>query len=242
MTKTGLKLFGAAAALALMAPVAANAAVITIDDFNLTNQEVTSLVFNPPPLDSSELAASEAIGGARDMQAINNTGATDGTNLRVAGGALSFSNIATSRGQGVLSYDGLDGDAKTLDTDGLGGVDFLSVGVQAAFVLDVIEADAALEYTITVTDIFSGVSTFAGVIAEDLDGDREIALLADFTGTADFSKVGAVEFLFNAPVNNLDAAFDNISVASVPVPAALPLFVSSMIGLGLLGRKRRRRS
>lgn len=242
MNKTSIKLLGAAAALALMAPLAANASVITIDDFNQTNQEVTSLVNNPPPLDNSELAAPEAIGGARDLQAINSNGDTDGTNVRVTGGALSFSNIATSRGQGIISYDGLDGDATTLDTDGLGGLDFLAVGAQAAFVLDVIEADANLTYTITVTDIFSGVSSFSGVIAEDLNGTNEIALLADFVGTADFTKVGAVQFLFDAPVDNLDAAFDKFAVASVPVPAALPLFISGLIGFGLLGRKRRRRS
>lgn len=60
-----------------------------------------------------------------------------------------------------------------------------------------------------------------------------------------FSGMGAAAFIWSNP-NNGDTAFFSTAivsnVAATPIPAALPLFLSAIGGLGLLARRKRRAS
>lgn len=58
-------------------------------------------------------------------------------------------------------------------------------------------------------------------------------LLAYFTSSTPFSKV-----VFSSSGNSFE--FDNVSVATTPIPAALPMFGAALAGLGALARRRRK--
>ena len=68
-----------------------------------------------------------------------------------------------------------------------------------------------------------------------------------FSGTfGQHTIADAVNNINGFATNEFWAAFNNIttssSVSAVPLPAALPLFASGLVGLGLLGWRRKRKA
>lgn len=228
----------AAAAIAAMAPVGAQAASVLIDDFN-GSQRVLDLSTGIAPM-FSEVADPGVLGGFRDALADNDEDAVDATEVRIENGILSFSNIAGRSGLGTITYDGNDNSAD-VDTDGLGGFDLTFGGTGTGFIYEVILADAQLDFEVIAYDIFGGVSSFMTTLPETLVNTTFTGSFANFMGDADLTQLGALQFIAggNPDVDNLDAQIDSISVAIIPLPAGVFLLGGALLGLGAAARRRK---
>ncbi|WP_253799401.1 VPLPA-CTERM sorting domain-containing protein [Rhodovulum sp. P5] len=225
-------------AAGLLVPFGASAATISIiDNFDGTSQRVSA---NPSPglVSSSEVADGTVIGGYRDMYVTTTPPSLDTTDLRVEGGYASFSNNTFTSGLGVLVYDGLDSDAVGVNTTGLGGIDLLAGNSlsDTYFFFNVVAADDVADVTITVYDMVGGVSTYTETLAPGFDPYLYFDL---FTGTADFSNVGALVFEIESINTAFDGALDSITVESVPLPASALLLAGALGGLGLARSRRK---
>jgi uncharacterized repeat protein (TIGR01451 family) len=190
----------------------------TIDSFDTTAQDVESPSSGSPP-SFSAVAATEALGGERDMF----VDATSGTISMQADtpsttNFLAFDVGAGANGTRRLVYDGADGDAQVLDNDGLfvsgNGIDLTSSGQANGFRF-AIGGEAGTSLVITVN---SGVNASQATVAiPTTSGASPTAtldvLFSSFTTTAgtgaDFSDVGAITFEVTGP-NAADAIIDNI--------------------------------
>ena len=104
--------------------------VTTIDDFDVTQQAVQDTTNDGVPVTSAELAP-EAIGGERDLY-VNLTSSNGYVALNVDDpllpNLLIFDAGLTGDGVRRISWDGVDGDALSLNDSGLGGVDLTDSG------------------------------------------------------------------------------------------------------------------
>jgi uncharacterized repeat protein (TIGR01451 family) len=203
---------------------AIGAAGTLIDDFDTTTQTV--LASDPgSSTDDFALVAPEAIGGERDLS-VALTSITSSLELSAndsVTGILVFDASGAATGSRRVIYDGIDGDATTLDATGLGGVDLTasdSVGFRFR-----IGADQA---STLVVRVYSSATNFSiANISIPVTGgspsDTLIVRYGDFTtvgGTgADFTNVGAIEFAIEAGTG-VDARVDIIETASVVVQTA----------------------
>lgn len=229
-----MKTFGATTAVALVFSAQAFAATLLIDGFD-TDQRVTD-VPGMGLTNSSETAGGDILGGSRDLS-VSNTQATgdntDATELRVAGGQLSFSNITDAQGEGTISYNGA-GDA------GLGGVDFL-IGTDPFFQFEV-DPDAFdfnVLISVLVTDTMGGTAFYDETIDTGFNPNLGFDEFEDVTAGFDFGSVDALEFFVSSAAtgqNRVDGSIDSISIqAGDEVPAPIPLPASALLLLGGLG-------
>ena len=106
----------------------------TIDTFDLTTQLVRDEINDGVPVTSS-VPAPDAIGNERDLL-VNKTSTNGAVQLSVDDpllpNQLTFDSIATGAGDRRITWDGIDGDATTVDDTGLANVDLAAnaVGVQ----------------------------------------------------------------------------------------------------------------
>lgn len=228
-----------AAASAAILMGAAPASALVIDDF-VTPQFVEDTVAEDDVIDGvdgvgSEVAAVTAIGGYRDLYVEKLSGPTDsGVRARVTDDILSFSNDSLVTGAGYITWDGDDDDPFNVDTDGLGGYNLLAAG--NFFDFEVIEADHMLDFTMTVWDMAGGISTYF----EELPPVEQLEtrlFFSQFTGTADFSDVGAIQIFVTGDRPSLDASIGEIEV--IPLPASALLLLGGIGGLGALRARRR---
>lgn len=236
-------LLGAASAVLLLPGLAQ---AITLDMFTVS-QSTSDVPMDPPPADFDEVADGGALGGHRDVEAINNEGDPTSTTANVSSGTFSVSNESGNSGLGVLTYDG-DDDSRAVDTAGLGGLD-ITMGVDGAFVFDVISNDLAWSYTIQVWDDDSDF-TAGGMIEQSDNGGllTESLAFSEFSGI-DFTSVGAVQLIFSG-ISNADLTIDNFRtvgdmpppVDPVPLPASAFMMIGGIAGLGWVGHRRRRKA
>ena len=221
----------------VLAPVAASAATILIDDFT------SSQVVADAPIGSysrmNEVADAAVLGGHREITVRTNgrRGPFATTMSSNAGGErhLNFSNQSRASGTGTVRYDGL-GDA------GLGGVDLAMGDVNARFRFTVENADASMTIASTVTDTAGGSSTLARTFPRTIEGGAITFAFADYAGTVDFASVDSIAFTFSGPAD-LDASFDRIvalnnEVAAVPLPAGGALLAGGLLALASRRRAR----
>ena len=238
MTKYFLGTIAAAGLTLAAAP--ALAVTLTIDNFD-GSQRVT----DTGGTSASQVAGSGIIGDYRDLQVTNTVAdgdSTDATELRATNGSLRFSNIRNARGEGVITYDG-DDDPTTLNTTGLGGINFL-IGPSPRFFFDVpadgFDNDANAFFSAFVYDmegrqvsysenLQAGFSPFLPF--EQLTGD------ADF----DFGNVGALQFRISTTdtIDNIDGQINGIEVAAIPLPASGLMLLAGLGGFGALRRFRK---
>ena len=224
---------------------------IVIDSFNAAPQLVFDSTNDGIPVTSSvDGPTSEIIGGSRDLF-VNKTSVNGRVQISVNDpdfpGVLSFDSIQTGQGQRIISWDGPDGDALSLDDTGLGAIDLTDGGLATGLRLEA-GADSA-EGTVTIRiysddgnpDTATRFST--GVLAIPDTGGAPISLeflsfdsfVASGGGGADFTQVGAIEMEITGAPNVNGAAnlvgaigptvrgfdFDNFAVADLRLAMAV---------------------
>lgn len=236
--KTPLAILGTAAVLAV--PSLSQALVLdSFEELQLTEDVPTS---SPPPDSESEQAAAVP-GGFRDIDAENFTNAIQGTQANTNSNSLGLFNVSngsTTRGQGTITWDGEDGDARRMgtDRDGLGGVDLTADGSNA-FAFDVVAIDLPYRYILRVFDMDGNRSVERGNISRDDEGSTIQIGFSEFAGI-DFASIGALQLTLRARVRDADISIDDFrTTGAIPIPASLPMFFAALGGLGLLGRRRR---
>ncbi|MCA9193873.1 MAG: DUF11 domain-containing protein [Planctomycetales bacterium] len=204
---------------------AGTAGATVIDDFNTTNQEVDTSVTNP---NSSALAASEALGGERDLyvELTSGSGAvTLKANPLTSPGVLEFNSSPTGTGTMFVVYDGGDADPTTIDQTGLGGIDLTDAGADTALQLQIGADQAGGQVIITIFTDSTHLSTITGNIDNTGGAASEFLILeyADFvnsgaSGGADFTNVGAIsiELVLGSADGQLDL-FQTLSLAPIIV-------------------------
>jgi len=181
---------------------------VSVDDFSATNQIATAN--SGTPTAPNPLAATEALGGERDLLVEYVSGAFD-AELRASNisSSLIISSDTGTIGNYSVVWDGADGDATTVDATGLGGIDLTAAGVADRLQLMIGADQSGVALTINVYTDATNFSSFFTTIPNTGTGSATSELLVPFTsfvdtGTgADFTNVGAIEMLVTGV-----AAFD----------------------------------
>lgn len=210
----------------VVTPTQVNGTVIsTIDTFDTTAQDVESPSSGSPPAFSA-VAATEALGGERDMFVDASSGTISmQADTPSTTNFLAFDVGAGANGTRLLVYDGADGDAQILDNDGLEtagqGIDLTTGGTATGFRF-AIGGETGTSLIITV---HSGANSSSATVAipttsgaspsATLDVDFSSFTTSSGTG-ADFTDVGAVTFEVTGP-NAADAIIDNIGTVGPTV-------------------------
>lgn len=226
MIKSKMLLAGIAATAMLSIPVAANAITVEISD---------------------------GVGGSFQI-ADNGLGDSDG-----AIGSIALFGFGIGDGTVTLStafvLDGVGNSQLTLNVGGAtANTNDVGIAVSHAGFIggSAFPALSGLDFTMNASNVsgtVTGASVFDNANGEFVDGGT-IAAVGSISNTADSingSAVAALSAPFSMSIfTNVTAGstvtFDATSTAVVPVPAALPLFGTALLGLGLLGRRRARRS
>lgn len=178
----------------LVLGIAGPARAVVVDDFATAQAALTDPPGTP---DASSVAA--GLGGERDFFVDRLLG-TGTVTAEVTAGALTIGITDTtpdSRGEVVVTWDGVDGDP-ALDPVGLGGLDLTDDGgvVQTGLRLTTTSADTGVEVTIEVhTDATN--ASIADLVLLTTQTSYVVAydafVQSGSAGPADFSSVGAIE-------------------------------------------------
>ena len=249
----------------IMASLPASAGYIVIDDF-IMPQSVTLTGVAPQTGGSVANPTVAALGVERDLWVKKTTGPNGapisalvnpyGQNL------MRFDMGAGVRGSARLTWDGIDGNANTIDYDGLGGVD-LGLSGSSYFELRVAFSNIAgpVDFVVYDASDATGSQYAKGTISlpAGIDLDPDVDTLINFQlpfssmllmggATTDlFRHVGAITMTINAEVagqGGRDVNLDRLRVYAdiplpppvIPEPATLALLG---LGLGLIGLSRR---
>jgi hypothetical protein len=182
--------------LALLFALTVHAAAMTVDSFDEGAQSVEA---NPVvATDGDALAVPGIFGGERDVFAQYISGPRR-VNLDADlfnSNDLSFSTGSSTMGAGLVVWDGADGDAFALDTNGLGGLDLTDGGTNNGFQLLIGFADGDIDLRLTVlSDTWA--TEYVLPVRTNIGGAGAAFFIpfSDFTdtsGTSDFTNVGAI--------------------------------------------------
>jgi hypothetical protein len=223
-----MKKFGIVATLAgmaMLAPVASSAAVVTMfDDFN-TDQLVVDAPYsgsaNTSTVGNRTLSVATTVSsGSSSAQSI----------LEATGGSLQISGAKKAQSRATVTYTGVG------DIDlGSNGYFLFSVGAFDGTLLPM--SSALANFSAVVTDTFGNSSTYSELL--DLSFSPFL-YFSQFTGSADFNTVASVVFTINTTglAANVDGELTAIQVGAVPVPAAGFLMIGALGGLVSLRRKK----
>ncbi len=204
---------------------------VLIDDYSLTSQSVTA--DNANPTNTGFSAASEVVGGERDIEVTNTAGVGQITVLVDSGPAtLSIGSLGNGEGTALLQYDGTDGSI-ALDAGGLSNVSLTgdptgTTPDPAAGLIVLTRSDAAGE-TLTVT-IYTDAANFSTTtIAVPLNLSNTVETFVPFSSFvvasgagADFTDVGAIEASVTLAVDSdviasiIESRRSGIVAASMP--------------------------
>ncbi|MCG8651428.1 MAG: hypothetical protein MI861_16425, partial [Pirellulales bacterium] len=199
------------APLAVDVTVANGIQTALIDDYSTTTQSVTADSGTPNNTDSA--AATEAIGGERDISVTNTNNMGQITVFAdAASDTLSIGSLGDATGTGLLQYDGVDG-STTLNATGLGGISL--AGGAPGSTLDpnaglIVQTRAdTLGDSLIITIHTDGSNSSSTTIAVPQDPSVFTEFFVPFssfivaTGSgADFNDVGAIEASVTLSANN----------------------------------------
>jgi hypothetical protein len=201
----------------LVTVTAANVAgttIQTVDTFDTTEQVVSANVGTP--IASSSVAATEAIGGERDVQVTYTSGSgAAAVEIDFLGSnVFAFVSGLDVIGTALIQYDGTDNDATALDALGLGGISLSGGETNAGMRLATRgDSDLATAQLRVYTDA-SNFSTTTLTIPNQGTVEQLFVPFSAFTvsgGTgANFASVGAIE-LFIDGVTELDCTVTVLS-------------------------------
>ena len=196
------------------------------------------------------------IGGEREATVTYyaaGSSALDNVDLRVD--FLNQNNFSHSQDAGVAGtsifvYDGNDGDASSIDYNGLGGIDLMQ-GNATAFILDVIFADQSVANVLEMR-IYTSATEFSELFYSfpgPINSPTPIEFLfSNFTlgdgaaGMADFTNVNAIVLAIDGRFEPaLDIRLDMFATNEQPVvpePATLGLLGLGLSCMGLLRRRK----
>ncbi|MGV3607301.1 MAG: SpaA isopeptide-forming pilin-related protein [Planctomycetaceae bacterium] len=183
---------------------------VTIDDFNDTVAQSINAAFPVGSIGSSTALNTGSIGGERDMS-VQLTSGIAGENVSMDSQAarLRFQSSDLAQGTFDVSWDGVDGDASTLNATGLGGIDLTLGGAATAFETT-ISADQP-NGTARVR-VYSSATNWSESTIFTIPGTNTLTnhtfRFADFTvggGTgADFTNVGAITMEIIGTTDGMD--------------------------------------
>lgn len=232
MMKSKIFLAGIATTVMLAAPMAANASTLTLEDVANASGVVTVI-------DQGAGDANAAVGAVTFIGAVGafNINVTTGLGAPILGNGINFAQIdlnftTASSAAGELEMTFLDE-----------GLSLSSAIASASFLGEIggtagstVSAFAELRNTTSGLTTLIDLATFGPGAFSGSAADTVLGGLASTDIFALFAQINIVH-------DKLDSSSGNFEVtAAVPVPAALPLFATALLGLGLLGRRRVRRS
>ncbi|MEM9301991.1 MAG: Ig-like domain-containing protein, partial [Pseudomonadota bacterium] len=193
---------------------AAFGATTTVDSWT---DPGSATVSGAPGTNSATVDSAGVVGGERDqlVELLNGTGTLA---LSVAAGAVTISlDDMSSAGTAVLSYDGDDDDAVTLDPTGLGGIDLID-GTEGGLTLPLGTVSGTIDLIVEIhTDGANASEAFA--ILEACAGPCDPLVIGferftTLTGTgADFTNVGAIVFRFT--LDDVESVQTNIALTTL---------------------------
>lgn len=235
--------------LALLLPVAAAAAPITIDNLTIS-QGLTSVGPGIPP---SNPASNDAgvtgstlnmIGGARNIQ-ISRLGGDGQDSVRVSSNMFQLASFPDDVVTGQIIWDG--GTDSAVNATGLGGIDLTDSGSNKLFRV-MVRSDLAAPVTITVYTSATAFSTATfNLPALGFGAQPFTQVLVPFASflqggasAANFNSVGAITFFVDgSSVAGLDAQLQLIEAAAdVPEPATYSAVGLALMAGSLLWRKK----
>ena len=182
---------------------------VTVDDFSATDHTATAN--SGTPTAPSSVAATEALGGERDLLVEHVSGLLDAElQASSATSSLIISSATGTVADYTVVWDGPDGDATTVDATGLGGTDFTNSGVADRLQFMIGADQSGVNLTINVYTDAANFSSFFTTIPNTGTGSATSELLVPFTSFVDtgvganFASVGAIEIQVNG-VAALDA-------------------------------------
>ncbi len=212
----------AAQAVTLTAANVAGTTVQTVDTFSTTAQVVQAVAGTSQ---NSVVAASEAIGGERDIR-ISNTAGTGNLNVDVDLGnsnLLTFASGTGVVGTALIQYDGIDGDATALNATGLAGANFSAGDALAGILVSTRGDSTGSTAEIRIYTSATNFSRATIAIPDQVALEEFFVPFSTFTqgvgatAPANFTSVGAVEVFIDGQAE-LDAV---ISVVSSLRPSAV---------------------
>ncbi|MHC5112045.1 MAG: DUF4215 domain-containing protein, partial [Planctomycetota bacterium] len=194
---------------------------VVLDDFDTDHPLLTlNAVGDIGATQGSVVSGAGILGTERDIE-IELVGGADGLGLSVlvTSGAFAHSQDVTVTGISRIVWDGVDGDASTLDPTGLGGLDLTDGGTQNALQILLLSAD--LNATLTF-DVFTDADNVSSLTVTLLSGAvNELVVLkygefvASVGAGADFTNVGAIRITVNgSETSALDVNADILETTS----------------------------
>jgi large repetitive protein len=174
--------------------------IAVLDSFAVTAQTVTASS-DDSTTDSSSVLATEALGGARDLfiELTSDVGVVSLDVDGIAPGRLEFQSSAVATANRIITWDGPDDDALTLDPVGLGGVDATFDGSATSLALTIGADQEGGEALIRVYSDADNFST-ATVDIPNTGGSATESVVIHFSdfvvgagAGADLTNVGAIE-------------------------------------------------
>ena len=154
------------------------------------------------------------VGGERDLELTLVGGSTGDATVEVVGSQLVHQQSGDVTARSVLTWDQADGDATTLDVDGLRALDLSSGGTRDALLVEIAAADAGASLVFDVGDGV-GTSSFTLDLPAGATSESHVVPFADFTGSADLAAAGALTLTVDGTAGaGIDVTLDRLATVS----------------------------